>query len=220
MACQCRKYLSPLPQDEEPSRKLFRETDKRFKETDVRFKETDVRFKETDARLDKRFKETDARLERHFRDTDRKIKELSALFSSQWGRMVEALVEPSTLRLFQERGIAVQYVYRRIKAHQNGRTMELDLLLENSDEVVVVEVKSVLKVRDVQDFLEKLGRFLTYFPRYADYRVYGAVAGLRVEEEADRYAYRQGLFVLTATGDGLAQIANDAAFQPRDFGQN
>ena len=172
-------------------------------------------FKETDARLERHFRETD----RRFKETDKRIRELSALFSSQWGRMVEALVEPSTLKLFQERGIDVQYVYRRIKAHRNGRTMELDLLLENSDEVVVVEVKSVLKVGDVQDFVEKLGQFLAYFPRYRGYRVYGAVAGLRIEEEADKYAYRQGLFVLTATGEGIAQIENDVAFRPRDFGR-
>ncbi len=183
------------------------------------FKETDARFKETDARLDARFRETDARLDARFNETDRKIRELSGLFSSQWGKLVEALVEPSTLGLFRGRGIDVQYVYRRIEAHRNGQTMELDLLLENSSEVVVVEVKSTLKVENVQNFVKKLEQFQTYFPRYTGYHVYGAVAGLRIEEEADKYAYRRGLFVLTATGDGLARILNDTSFRPRDFGK-
>ncbi len=183
-----------------------------FKETDARL---DARFRGTDARLDARFKETDAR----FKETDRKIRELSGLFSSQWGKLVEALVEPSTLGLFRGRGIDVQYVYRRIEAHRNGQTMELDLLLENSSEVVAVEVKSTLKVENVQNFVKKLEQFQTYFPRYTGYHVYGAVAGLRIEEEADKYAYRRGLFVLTATGDGLARILNDTSFRPRDFGE-
>ena len=203
---------------------LFKETDARlnarFKETDARldarFKETDARFKETDARLDARFKETSTQ----FRETDKKIKELSGLFSSQWGKMVEALVEPSTLRLFQERGIQVRYVYRRVEAQVGDKTMELDLLLENSDEVVVIEVKSVLRVGDVRDFLEKMGQFLSFFPRYSQYKIYGGVAGLTMEEEADKYAYRRGLFVLSATGDGVAQIKNDATFRPKDFGSS
>jgi len=56
------------------------------------------------------FKETDAR----FKETDKKINELSGLFSSQWGKMIEALVEPNALKLFQVRGIQVRYVYRRV----------------------------------------------------------------------------------------------------------
>ncbi len=184
---------------------IFKETDARL---DARFTETDAQFKETDARLDKRFQET-----------DQEIKKLSGLFTSQWGKMIEALVEPNALKLFQDRGIQVQYVYRRVEVNRNGQTMELDLLLENSDEVVVIEVKSTLRVDNVQDFLEKMQQFLAFFPRYRGYRIYGGVAGLDIVEGADRYAYRRGLFVLSATGDGTAQIKNDAAFRPQDFGR-
>jgi hypothetical protein len=177
-----------------------------FKETDAKFKETDAEFKKTQAELDRRFKET-----------DRKINQLSGLFTSQWGKLIEALVQPNALKLFQERNIRVHYVFQRVKAQLNGRLMELDLLLENSDEVVVVEVKSTLRVSDVQDFLADLAEFLEFFPRYRTYRVYGVVARLDIVEDADRYAYRQGLFVLGVVGDGVVQIKNDAAFQPRNF---
>jgi hypothetical protein len=44
------------------------------------------------------------------------------------------------------------------------------------------------------------------------------VAGLEVGADVARYAVRRGLFVLRITGEGLLQIENDAAFQPRDFG--
>ena len=54
------------------------------------FKETDAKFKETDAK---------------FKETDRKINQLSGLFTSQWGKLIEALVEPNVLDLFQRRGI-------------------------------------------------------------------------------------------------------------------
>jgi hypothetical protein len=96
--------------------------------------------------------------------------------------------------------------------------MEVDLLLEDESDVVVVEVKSTLKVADVQELLADLGDFLRFFPRYRGMRVYGAVAGLTIDENADRFAYRQGLFVLSVSGDNMVHILNDAAFRPRDFG--
>jgi hypothetical protein len=191
----------------------FKETEARFKETDARFRETDARFKETDARLDKRIRETDAQIKK----TTKEIRQLSALFNTQWGKMVEALVEPNALKLFQERGIQVRYVYRRVKSQFNGRSMELDILLENENEVVVIEVKSALKVNDVSNFLVQLELFLEFFPRYRNYRIYGGVAGLSIAEGADRYAYRQGLFVLSAAGGGVASIKNDPSFRPKDF---
>jgi hypothetical protein len=208
----------------------FRETDarldERFRETDARlderFRETDARlderFRETDARLDERFRETDATLNRYFRQTSENINRLEGLFHTQWGKMMEALVQPNALKLFQDRGIQVQYIYPRAKSQKNGDSMEIDLILENGAEIVVVEAKSTLGVSDVRDFLDDLAAFTKFFPKYASYRIYGAVAGLDIIEDADRFAYRQGLFVLNVVGDGMVQIKNDEKFQPHDFG--
>ena len=98
------------------------------------FKETDVKFKETQEELERRFKETNLQL----KETDQKLRRLEGLFGMQWGRLMEALVEPAALKLFQERGIDVHHIFPRAKSQMDGRTLELDLLLENGDEVVVV----------------------------------------------------------------------------------
>ncbi|RIK36881.1 MAG: DUF3782 domain-containing protein [Chloroflexi bacterium] len=173
-----------------------------FKETDAKFKETDAKFKETDAKI---------------QETTRQIRALEGLFGSQWGKFIEALVHPNALRLFQAWGIQVHYVYRRAISQFNGEHMELDLLLENDEDVIVVEVKSTLKVQDINDFLDELKDFLRFFPKYANRRIYGAVAGLSIEEDADRFAYRKGLFVLGVVGGGIVQIKNDRRFRPHDF---
>jgi hypothetical protein len=164
------------------------------------------------------FKETDARLDERFRETDEKLRRLEGLFGDHWGRFVESLVHPNVLRLFRERGIAVQYVFRRAKRQLDGDSMEVDLLLEDGQEVVVVEVKSRVKIEDVDYILEKLSRFPHFFPRYADHRIYGGIAGLDFVGESDRYAYRRGLFVLGLAGEGMVEIRNDARFLPKDFG--
>jgi hypothetical protein len=188
----------------------FKETDARL---DRRFRETDTRFRETEAR----FRETDARMDKRSQETEKRIREVIGMFTGQWGKMIEVLVEPEAVGLFQERGIPVKRVFRRAESQLNGRSMELDLLLENDDIVMVVEVKSTLRVEDVRHFLDKLNLLPLFFPRYADYHIYAAVAGMDILEGADRFAYRQGLFVLGFIGESIVKILNDASFSPRDF---
>jgi hypothetical protein len=187
---------------------LFRATDERLRQ----------QFRETDELLRQQFRETDERLARQSRETDEKLRRLEGLFGNQWGKLLEALVQPSALRLFQERGIGVHRLHQRSKSQRNGETREFDLILENGAEVIVVEVKSTLRVEDVNDFLADLAQFTAFFPIYQSYAIYGAVAGLNIVEDADRYAYRRGLFVVQIAGDDTARILNDERFRPRDFG--
>ena len=177
-------------------------------------------FAETDRRLDKMFEETDRRLDRKFEETDEKIKELAGLFTGQWGKLIEALVKPSALKLFQERGVKVTETSQRIESNRNGSQMEIDILLANDVEAVVIEVKTTLRVEDVRDFQEKLGQFTLFFPRYKGLKIYGGVAGIQIEEGADKFAYRRGLFVLAGSGEGMIKILNDLNFKPQNFGND
>ena len=167
-------------------------------------------IKATDAQI----KETSAEV----RETSASLRRLEGLFTSQWGKMLEALVEPGALDLFQQRGIDVHRTYRRAESQVGGATMEIDLLLEDESDVVAVEVKSMLRVDDVRAFLDDLAEFLRFFPRYRGMTVYGAVAGLTFAEGTDRFAYRNGLFVLGVTGEGVVRIKNGPGFRPKDFG--
>ena len=155
--------------------------------------------------------------DRQMKETDRKIKELSGLFTSQWGKLVEALMRPGTVKLFQERGVLVsQMTERRTGRDREGRELEVDMTLVNGGIIVVVEVKTTCKVEDVTWHLDKLGRFKEAFGEYADWAVTGALAAMRFEEESDRYAYRNGLWVLRCE-DGITGIANGESFRPRIF---
>jgi hypothetical protein len=174
---------------------LFRETDRRFRETDRKFEETD----------------------RKFQATDRRFQDLRDLFTSQWGKLVEALIAPGALKQFQDRGVPVTGTRQRAKQRKNGEVMEIDVLAINDDSVVAVEVKTTLKVDDVKDFLEKLPRFKEFFEEYDDMKLYGAVAGISIDEQADRFAYKNGLYVLTLSGEGTVVILNDEKFVPKEF---
>lgn len=168
------------------------------------FKETDTRFKETD---------------RQIRETNAQLRKLEGFFGNQWGRLIEALIQPSVLKLFQSRGHDVRRLHQRSKAQRNGDSMEVDIILENGNEVMPIEVNSTLTVDAVNEFLAELGEFVEFFPIYKGYRVYGVVAGLDVSQDVERYAIRKGLFVLRVSGDDMVEITNDKAFVPRNFGK-
>ncbi|QQE65884.1 hypothetical protein GFS31_25760 [Leptolyngbya sp. BL0902] len=68
----------------------------------------------------------------------------------------------------------------------------------------------------MKEFVEKLGRFREFFPQYEQHQLYGAVASIGMDPGADRYAYRQGLFVLAQSGETMA-ILNNSQFQPRNW---
>lgn len=160
----------------------------------------------------KMFQETDKQM----KETDKKIKELSALFTSQWGKLVESLVEGDLVNLLNQRGIQVESTLQRRKGNHDGENFEFDIIAVNSHEIVIVEVKTTLRVDDVNDFHEKLWKSKTYLPEYADKTKYGAMAFLTAEGASDRMAEKMGFFVIRATGNS-SSIINKKDFKPKAF---
>ena len=159
-----------------------------------------------------------------FKETDKKIAEVSktaklafdsvTALTGKWGRFVEGLIAPGTISMFKERGIEVEKIYQRVKAHKDGKEIEIDILAIDKEYAVLIEAKSTLGIEDVNEHIERLKAFKKFFPEYSDRKVIGAVAGIVIEEGADRFAYRQGLFVIGQTGETV-KILNDKTFKPK-----
>ena len=129
---------------------------------------------------------------------------------------MESLVEGDMVRLLRDRGIMIRDTSSRRKGAYQGQNYEFDIIAHNGDEIVVVEVKTTLRVKHVQKFIDQLSHIRTWLPEYKHFKVYGAVAFLRAEEESELYAERQELFVIQATGNS-ASIVNDVHFVPKAF---
>ena len=69
---------------------------------------------------------------------------------------------------------------------------------------------------DVKDHIESINKIKSLFPKYADRKVIGAVAGIVIDEGTDRFAYKRGLFVIAQTGDTV-RILNDKGFMPKEW---
>jgi len=184
-------------------------------ESDRRAAELERQAAEAKLESDRRAAEAERSMAELKRTVERTSKAVDSL-TTRWGRFVEELVEPAVLRLFQEKGIDIKEVYPRARVKRQGIAMEIDILGVDDTDLVVVECKSRLSQDDVDEFIEKLTRFKIAFPHYKNYRAYGAVAGIEINEGIDRYAYKKGLFVIKPSGDTVA-IINDADFQPNTW---
>lgn len=177
-------------------------------------------FKETDERIEKNRQESDKRIERMQRETQREIdkvaKQLGGVTESL-GRLSEEGVLAAVKRLFDKRGIPLDHFYRNLTGPLNGETMETDIIGVGPKHTVLIEGKLRLRQAEVKKFLEtKLPRFFEFFPNLRRPVLYGGVAGMSIDEDADRFAYKQGLFVITQSGENL-RIVNDKKFRPRSF---
>ena len=136
--------------------------------------------------------------------------------TSRWGEFVENLIKPAAAKLFKEQGIDVHHTALRVDAQDEKGSIEIDILVENTNEVVAIEVKSHLEVRDVKRFLQTLERFKKAFPKHKNDKIYGAVAGIKIDERVNEYAIQEGLFLIQPAGDSVA-IANSHDFKPRTW---
>nr|NCQ84752.1 DUF3782 domain-containing protein [Microcystis aeruginosa W13-18] len=183
------KLLAELVEAQKETERCFQKTERRFQKTERRFQETERILKEQSLKTD--------------RQITRLSKEIGNL-GGKWGRFVENMVAPACETLFLNREIPVHQVSQRVRKRLDGKTLEIDVLVTNENHVLVVEVKSSLSVDDVKELIKNLTEFRQFFPEYNQKQLYGAVAGIEIEEGADKYAYRQGLFVLAQRGENVA----------------
>ena len=80
-------------------------------------------------------------------ETERRLRRAEGLFTSQWGRLMEALVEGDLVKLLRERNVEVDVVSSRIRLSRDPKQREVDLFAANGEEAVAVEVKSMFVIR-------------------------------------------------------------------------
>ena len=197
-----REILKELAQSQQELSQSQQELSQSQQELSQAQQELSQAQKETD----KQIKETDKQINR----VSQQIGELG----NRLGEFVEWQVRPAVVRLFQERGIDVHEFHPGISVKRDNEGLEIDLLVVNDTDAILVEVKSKLTQRDVDEHLQRLAKFKRLMPRFRDVKALGAVAAMIVPNEVASYGCRQGLFVLVQSGENVI-ILNDAEFTPQ-----
>jgi len=153
---------------------------------------------------------------KEIRELSKEIKKAQNLFTTQWGRLIESLVEGEIVNLFKAKGLAVDSLSTRRRGGNNGQAYEFDIIVHNITEIVLVEVKTTLKVKDVEKHIYKLEQAKGWLKEYKNYNIHGAVAFLKADEGSAAFAGKNGLWVIKATGNS-SSIINDSNFEPALF---
>jgi hypothetical protein len=181
------------------------------READRRAAEADRLAAESRAEFDRRAAEADRRMEKLERTVENTTRAVNAL-TTRWGRFIEELVRPAVVRLFRAKGINVTRTFLRMRSETGNIPMEIDVFGVDGMSAIAVECKSRLSTDDVEQMCQRLSNLKQAFPEYSNYQIFGAVAGIEVDDNVGRYAYQKGLYVIKPSGDTV-EIVNDEKFK-------
>ncbi|WP_375329522.1 DUF3782 domain-containing protein [Microcystis sp. BLCC-F210] len=200
------KELAQSQQELSQSQQELSQSQQELSQSQQELSQSQQELSQAQKETDQQIKETDKQINR----VSQQIGELG----NRLGEFVEWQVRPAVVRLFQERGIDVHEFHPGISVKRDNEGLEIDLLVVNDTDAILVEVKSKLTQRDVDEHLQRLAKFKRLMPRFRDVKALGAVAAMIVPNEVASYACRQGLFVLVQSGENVI-ILNDAEFTPQ-----
>ncbi len=184
---------------------------------DRRAAEADRLFAESKAEADKRAAEAD----RRSKEIDKQLKELGRQIGglgNKFGSFTEGLALPSVETLLFDT-FQIDEFHKRWKKRVGDKRIEIDGLgLVNGarNEGYVVEVKSHLDMRAVEQVLEIMRNIRSYFPAFADKTFYAMIAAADVHEDAFQEAVKEGLYVV-GFADELMTFAMPQGFVPKAF---
>jgi hypothetical protein len=149
------------------------------------------------------------------KETDRKIGELG----NRFGELAEHLVAPNIKEKFKTLGFIFEKISQNVViSDSKGKCCtEIDILLENGDIVIVVEVKSRPKQKDVDKHINRMEILRQRADTKSDKRKYrGGIAGAIRDEEARSYSHEAVFYVIEQTGDTV-KISIPEGFTPKEW---
>ena len=136
---------------------------------------------------------------REFRKNLQAANDRADKFAHKFGTFWELMVVPNIREKFNQLGFHFESVARNLefdRPNTNGRTLaEVDIILENGDSAIIVEVKDSFKKKYLAEHLVRMKKLKT-LPRFANKKLYGAIAAGFVKDESKQQAFEYGFYVL------------------------
>jgi hypothetical protein len=162
-------------------------------------------LKETELLLKETIKEN----ERQREENERQRKEYNKRFGdidNRFGEVVECMISPSLLDKFIDLGLEFQTASANFKVrdHKNKIYFEIDVFLQNGDAAMLVEIKTNLSIRYINDHIARLEKMRIFADLHSDSRTFlGAVAGIVIPSEVKQYALENGFYLIEPSGENF-----------------
>lgn len=154
--------------------------------------------------------------------TEKAIREVNKQIgglANKFGSFTEGLARTSLARILQ-REFHVENIAKHVRLHKGNRNEEYDMLGWSNgqkQEVILVEIKSHLDERDLQQTLRKLKEFFTFMPEHKGKILRGLIAAVELPEAMARRAAQLGLYLAQASDENFKLIPPPKGFKPAAF---
>ena len=184
-------------------------------EFDQRIRENNEQIRKSREEFDRDLKKSREKFDRDIRKSREEFnksmaevnRNLGGIGNTQ-GEIAEDLFRRNAHAALDNYGIHIDQVHHNLRS--TGRR-EYDIVAVNAEQAVVIEIKTKLKARDVEKFLQtQLPQFKSAFPEFRDYAVYGGMGALVISKEQELELCGLGLFVFTQGEDGIARVRKPA----------
>lgn len=189
-----------------------------FEQMMALFYETRTQIKEMGERMDKFAIES----EKLSRETAKEIKAVTKNIGdigNSLGKYTEGLLGPS-IRTILEKEFGMKNTFSNTKGEIGIKHYEIDYLgvsNGNVNEAMIVEVKSNLKAKDIEQLKEILKIFREAFPMFANKNeIFGAFATVSCNKKLAEEVYQNG-FYLFGIKDEVAHNITPKTFKPKAF---
>jgi len=180
-----------------------KETDRKFQDTDRKFQETREQLREESLSTDRKFQESRLQLmetERIMREQMKELRqEIGGIGKSQ-GEVAENYFYNAIKRNMQLLHIDLREIERNINKYNkdSGIKEEYDLVLTNSNVIVLVEIKYKMRKNYIQKFHDiKIPNFRKLYPEKKDFTILGAIAAFSFDKDCIEQAKEYGFLILT-----------------------
>jgi len=175
------------------------DTDRRMKETDRLLKNVAASQEDTDRQM----KKTDLRI-------NALASELNGISKSNGDFAEEYFNNAFENENLIFAGMHFDYLKNDINLSNpksGKRDEQFDIVLYNEESVAIIEIKYKAGKNDIHDIIRKAEAFRSWFPEYADHKIYLGLAGMSFLKNTIKDAEDKGIAIIRQRGDKT--IVND-----------
>ena len=160
--------------------------------------------------------------DRQMKDTDRQLKELGKQIGglgNKFGTFAEGLAYGSIKRILQEDFKMNDFIAPGVVVKNNGQTDEYDVLAYSNgtiDKGMIVEIKSRLSQRDIDQMKRKMDSIFKLMPEHGNKTFYGMIAYVSGHEDLKRQIIENGWY-MAHIGDEIFEMETPIGFEPHGY---
>ena len=220
----------------------MKEKERQIKESaerfDMKMKETERQIKESAERLNRKMKDGADRPDQQMKGnaerfdwemkgnaewTDREMRE-----TDRWtGRPDRLLGDsnrymdlPNLMHKFRELGFVFERTYKdaTINDKKNNISIVIDITLESSDKIMIVETRTKPTTEGITKHIERMREVRRYGDLHGEKRKYlGAIAGKDFSDNVKTFAMKNGFYIIEPSEETFIITAPEGIYSPREW---